>query len=93
LATWKDVLIYYFHKNNFLGLFHKQKNQGTEEEQDRVMLDPSGTMVEECGELSMIWIPETGVNNDSSREHVDKVTITFIIATNFERTSMNFSHS
>ena len=40
MATWKDVLIYYFHKNNFLGLFHKQKNQGTDEEQDRVMLDP-----------------------------------------------------
>ena len=38
-------------------------------------------MVEECGELSMIWIPETGVNNVRSREHVDNVTITFIIAT------------
>lgn len=34
-----DVLIIIF-TNHFLGLFHRQKNHGTEEEQERVMLEP-----------------------------------------------------
>jgi len=52
------------HCFSFLGLFHRQKNHGTEEEQERVMLEPSGTTVEECGELEMIWMLETGVDDD-----------------------------
>jgi len=28
------------------------------------MLEPSGTTVEECGELEMIWMLETGVDDD-----------------------------
>ena len=29
---------------------------------------PSGITVEECGELEMIWMPETGVNVVKSRD-------------------------